>query len=90
MFEEDELAGESDDYFRTLPGLIYPQALVKQYARIANHMVELRFSPDPLREYFRGLLEDTRGNRRGFPEDVLADIRHLQDVMVGGAASDVG
>ncbi len=83
MPETVELAIEADDYFRTLPGLIYPQALVNRYARIANHMVELRFSPDPLREYFRGLLENMRGDRRGFPPDVLADIQHLQDMMVG-------
>ncbi len=86
MFDEYGLTEEADDYFRTLPGLIYPQALVKKYSRIANHMVELRFSPDLLREYFRGLLEDTRGGRRGFPVDVLDDIRHLHDVMAGGTA----
>jgi hypothetical protein len=84
MAEETSLDGEADDYFRTLPGLIYPQALTDRYARIANHMVELRFSPDMLREYFRGLLEDTRGDRKGFPADVVSDIRRLQDVMVGG------
>jgi hypothetical protein len=85
MSEQITLSTDADDYFRTLPGLIYPQALVSQYPRIANHMVELRFSVDNLREYFRGLLEDTRGERRGFPEDVLEDIRHLYSTMVGGS-----
>lgn len=83
MSEEVQLSPEAEDYFRTLDGNDYPQALVDAYPRIANSIVELRDDKQKLREYFDGLLNDIRGGRRGFSLGVLMDIQSLRDHMVG-------
>lgn len=76
------LSNEADDYFRTLPGLIYPQALVNQFARIANRIAELRYDEPQLQDYFESLLNDNRAGRRGFPPSVLQDIQCLCEMMM--------
>ena len=78
-----ELAPEADDFFRTLPGSEYPQALVDQYPRIANKIVELRLQREKLDQYFQSLLNDSRGGRQGFPFAVLKDLQNLHDLMLG-------
>lgn len=85
MPEDVELSAEADDFFRTLPGNEYPQALVDQYPRIANTIVELRYDHGKLAPYFQSLLNDTRGGRVGFPFAVLKDLQGLKDLMLGDA-----
>ncbi len=87
MSEEVELSAEADDFFRTLPGNEYPQALVEQYPRIANTVVELRYDRAKLDKYFQSLLNDSRGGRQGFPFPVLKDLQNLHDVMLGNEPS---
>ena len=83
--EHMELSPEADDFFRTLPGNEYPQALVDQYPRIANTIVELRYDHVKLAGYFQSLLNDTRGGRVGFPFAVLRDLQNMKDLMLGDA-----
>lgn len=83
MPEEVELSQEADDFFRTLPGDEYPQALVDQYPRIANSIVELRYDRAKLEAYFQSLLNDSRGGRQGFPFSVLMNLQTLRDSMLG-------
>lgn len=93
MADGGKLTDEADDFFRTLPGVDYPQALVDGYPRIANKIVELRYHKDMLRKYFDGLLTDERGGRQGFPFAVLVNVQSLYDAMVGisdGFVSDTG
>lgn len=85
MAEFVELAQEADDFFRTLPGDQYPQALVDQYPRIANTIVELRYDQPKLANYFQSLLNDARGGRVGFPFAVLMNLQNLKDLMIGDA-----
>jgi hypothetical protein len=83
MPDEAELSPEADDFFRTLPGDEYPQALVDGYPRIANTIVELRYDRAKLESYFQSLLNDVRGGRQGFPFSVLMNLQSLRDVMLG-------
>ena len=83
MPDDGGLSGEADDFFRTLPGDAYPQALVDQYPRIANTIVELRYDRAKLENYFQSLLNDSRGGRQGFPFGVLINLQNLRDVMLG-------
>jgi hypothetical protein len=83
MSEEVALSAEADDFFRTLPGDEYPQALVDQYPRIANTIVELRYDRAKLEAYFQSLLNDSRGGRQGFPFSVLMNLQTLRDSMLG-------
>lgn len=85
MAEHVELSQDADDFFRTLPGDQYPQALVDQYPRIANTIVELRYNQVKLTGYFQSLLNDTRGGRVGFPFAVLKELQNLKDLMLGDA-----
>ncbi|OGA45722.1 MAG: hypothetical protein A3G24_26650 [Betaproteobacteria bacterium RIFCSPLOWO2_12_FULL_62_13] len=87
MADDVELSPEADDFFRTLPGNEYPQALVDQYPRIANTVVELRFDRAKLDKYFQSLLNDSRGGRQGFPFSVLKDLQNLHDLMLGNDPS---
>lgn len=83
MAQNVELSAEADDFFRTLPGEAYPQALVDQYPRIANTIVEMRYDREKLSAYFQSLLNDSRGGRQGFPFAVLMNLQTLHDVMLG-------
>lgn len=81
--DQPQLKAAADDYFRTLPGLKYPQALMDAFPRIANTIFDVKDDPPKLRGYFDSLINDERGGRRGFPFDVLMDIQDLREVMIG-------
>ena len=73
----------ADDYFRTLPGLKYPQALVDGHPRVANKLVELKDKKAEQHAYFESLTNDTRGKRAGFQFSVLMNSQDLREVMLG-------
>jgi uncharacterized protein len=54
----------------------YPHALEQQYPRVFNRILELWESPE-IDQYFQTLLVDQRGNRKGFPGEVVSDIFFL-------------
>jgi hypothetical protein len=83
MTEPVQLSAAADDFFRTLDGSIYPQALVDAHPRIANTIVEMRDDREKLKNYFDTLLNDTRGGRQGFSFSVLMNIQDLRDAMLG-------
>lgn len=62
----------------TLPQEVRPTALVRRYPRIANLIVAVWANADYFRAYMDSLLTDKRGNRRGFPPDVLDNLVSLQ------------
>lgn len=78
----EDLLPETEQFLRSLPGLAYPQQLVKLFPRIANHVAELHQKPEELRLYFDHLAHDHRGDRKGFPFDVMMDILALRDRLV--------
>jgi hypothetical protein len=78
-----QLKSAAQDYFRALAGLSYPQALSDKYPRIAQTIFDLKDDETQLRACFASLIEDARGDRQGFPFDVLMDIQALREVMLG-------
>src|SRR5258706_9612481 len=62
----------------SLPDNIRPNALVRRYARIANLIAVSWGDWKWFRVYMESLLTDSRGNRRGFPPDVLSNLVALQ------------
>jgi hypothetical protein len=56
-----------------------PHALCKLYPRIANLIATMWADTEALEAYFDELLADRRRGRRGFPPDVLNDLRVLRD-----------
>lgn len=81
--DQAQLNAAAADYFRSLQGLEFPQALVDAFPRIANTVFELKDNQPNLRNYFDSLIEDTRAGRHGFPFDVLMDIQDLREAMIG-------
>ena len=63
----------------TLPLDIQPRTLMYKFPRIANLMAAMWQDPNSLRRYVDDLLVDRRGNRQGFPVDVLREIFALRD-----------
>ena len=61
-----------------LPAEVQPKALLGKFPRIANLVAVLWKDPDSLRRYVDDLLVDKRGNRQGFPLDVLREIFELR------------
>ncbi|MDQ2963865.1 MAG: hypothetical protein M3R31_12025 [Pseudomonadota bacterium] len=62
----------------SLPPNVQPTALLRQYARIANLVAAAWGAPKPFDAYMESLLNDTRGNRRGLPSEVLDELVTLQ------------
>ena len=61
-----------------LPHDVRPTALIRRYARIANLIAAAWGDQKSFRIYMESLLTDNRGNRRGFPPDVLSELLALQ------------
>ena len=63
---------------RRCPPDIRPNALLAKFPRIANLIAVLWQDPNSLRRYIDDLLVDKRGNRQGFPLDILRELFALR------------
>ena len=61
-----------------LPQDVRPSALLRDYARIANVIAAAWGDRSCLHAYMESLFTDSRGNRRGFPPDVLSELQAIQ------------
>jgi hypothetical protein len=64
-------------WIETLPLEMRPKALSVAFPRIANMLAMLSSRPDAMMRYLNDLLIDRRGGRRGFPPDVVRELRGL-------------
>ena len=62
----------------SLPPEVRPIVLMRHFARIANLIALTWGDPRFFHAYMESLSTDKRGNRRGFPPDVLAELGALQ------------
>ena len=62
----------------TLPVEAQPRSLMYKFPRIANLLAAMWPDPNSLRRYMDDLLVDKRGNRQGFPVDVLKELFELR------------
>jgi len=67
------------EWLASLPPEVQRTALLRHYARIANVIAAAWRDPKALRSYMDCLLSDDRGNRRGFPPDVLRELLALRE-----------
>ncbi len=56
-----------------------PVKLAAAFPRIVNRMARIWKIPREMDRYFEDLLTDTRGNREGFPLDILMELTGLKD-----------
>jgi hypothetical protein len=62
----------------TLPVEAQPRSLMYKFPRIANLLAAMWPDPSSFRRYMDDLLVDKRGNRQGFPVDVLKELFELR------------
>ena len=62
----------------SLPHDIQPTALLRRYARIANLIAAAWGDRKCFGTYMESLFTDNRGDRQGFPPDVLSELVALQ------------
>ena len=62
----------------TLPIEVQPRSLLFKFPRIANLLAAMWPDPNSFRRYIDDLLVDKRGNRQGFPVDVLRELFELR------------
>jgi hypothetical protein len=61
-----------------LPHDVRPMALIRGFPRIANFMAAAWQNPASLRPYLDELFVDRRGDRKGFPPEVMAELFALR------------
>ena len=66
-------------WVESLPSSVKPVALLRQYARIANVLAAAWDDPKATSSYMNCLFRDDRGDRRGFPPDVLRELMALRE-----------
>jgi hypothetical protein len=72
------LLPSTQKWLEGLPRRVQPHVLCDYYPRIANSLAAMWEDTEGLRAYFDELFIDRRGGRRGFPADVLNDLRVLR------------
>jgi len=66
-------------WIASLPLDVQPTVLLHHYARIANVIAAIWRDPKSLQSYMDCLFTDDRGDRRGFPLDVLHELLALRE-----------
>ena len=79
------LLPSTQKWLEALPRRVQPHVLCDYYPRIANSLAAMWGDAEGLRSYFDGLFIDRRGGRKGFPPDVLNDLRVLRYYLAGTA-----
>ena len=68
----------TENWASGLPAEVVPRALLSKFPRIGNLLAVLWQDPGSLRRYLDDLLVDKRGNRQGFPVEVLRELFALR------------
>ncbi len=65
-------------WLAALPASVRPKELARQFPRIANQLCLLWKRPSRCDAYFKQLVIDERGGRKGFPPEVAHEIATLR------------
>jgi len=74
----DSLTLEAMELMRTLTPEIYPNATIARFPRIINQLALCWKHPDECRKFFDDLLNDERGDRQGFPFEIVVELTNLK------------
>jgi len=75
----ETLADATEHWLAALPDVLRPRALPARFPHMANELARRWNDRARLAAYLDELLIDTRGNRRGLPNDVADEIASLKD-----------
>jgi hypothetical protein len=73
----EPLAEPTAAWLASLPAAVRPSQLARQFPRIANRVCELWKRPAQCDAYFKTLIMDHRGGRKGFPPAVANELATL-------------
>lgn len=73
-----ELSPRAIQWLASLDERIRPRILPGLYIRIVNTIADRWSEPDLMRSYFDELMVDRRGDRAGFPDDILVELSTLK------------
>jgi hypothetical protein len=77
--QNNELTPATREWLQTLPVTVRPESLAIRYGRVLNALRLCWGTPETCLDYFEDLLIDRRGDRLGFPADVVIEIAVLKD-----------
>jgi hypothetical protein len=83
VLEVKRLLSSTIDWLASLPLQVRPLALATQFPRVANRIAQEWKEPSACRRDFEDLVYDNRGDREGFPPDVLVELLALRDHYYG-------
>jgi len=73
------LAEAAVRWMQLLPRHVQPLKTAERFPHVANGLAAAWQAPASCRAYFEQLLLDHRGNRKGFPKPVAAELAALKD-----------
>ena len=76
---DDALTDAARKWLESLPEDVRPKNLAEHFPRICNQFARLWREHEEVDAYFNELVQDGRGDRKGFPFPVMADISTLRD-----------
>jgi hypothetical protein len=74
-----ELSASGFTWLASVERTARPIRLAAAFPRIVNRVATLWKMPREMDRYFEDLLTDTRGNRKGFPLNILMELTTLKD-----------
>ncbi|MDQ2962132.1 MAG: hypothetical protein M3R31_03070 [Pseudomonadota bacterium] len=74
----EQLLTTTARWYASLPRVVQPQALRARLPRIANSLAAGWHDRHTTTRYFDDLLTDRRGDRKGFPADLLDELHRLK------------
>lgn len=74
------LTSEAHNWLHIVPSGVHPKRLCRLHPRIANRLAMTWPDQVETEKLFEELLNDKRGNRRGFPPIVLNELRRLREL----------
>ena len=66
------------EWVEALPPRVRPMALLRQFARVANLIAATWGDVEAFETYIESLLTDKRGNRKGFPPEIVEELSALE------------
>jgi hypothetical protein len=75
---KNELLDPTFKWVVTLPRSVQPLALMRRFPRIVNQLASSWSDTPSVRSYLDALLVDHRGDREGFPREVLRELLMLR------------
>jgi hypothetical protein len=82
--QDQVLSPSSIDWLKELPADLRPDRLAGRFPRIVNRLSLCWSDRSLVSKVFESLLEDKRGGRRGFPPEILGELRSLREFALFG------